>query len=174
MALTKQKKNEIVAEISELLAGSKLTVVAQYQGTTVKAIQSLRKSAKENGTKISVVKNRLVIKALESTESLKDVDTSTLTGQLLYAFNDTDEVAPASSLANFAKTNPSIQFVGAITADGQFMSAEDVKSLASLPSKNELIAQVLATLTSPLNDVMNGLSGNLHALLDGIESKATA
>jgi large subunit ribosomal protein L10 len=174
MALTKQKKDEIVAEVASLLASSKLTVVAQYQGTTVKAIQALRKEARVNGTKISVVKNRLVIKAVQATEGIKDVDTSALTGQLLYAFNSSDEVAPASSLANFAKTNPSIQFVGAITADGHFMSAEDVKSLASLPSKNELIAQVIATLLSPVNDITNALSGNLHALLDGIEAKATA
>jgi large subunit ribosomal protein L10 len=174
MALTKVKKNEVVAEISDLLASSKLTVVAQYQGTTVKAIQTLRKDAKANGTKISVVKNRLVIKALQANEGLKDIDTSALKGQLLYAFNSIDEVAPASSLANFAKTNPSIQFVGAITAEGLFIGADDVKALAALPSKNELIAQVVATLLSPVNDITNALSGNLHALLDGVADKATA
>ncbi len=173
MALSKAKKNEVVAEVSELLANSKLTVVAQYQGTTVKAIQSLRKEAKTGGTKISVIKNRLVIKALESSESLKDVDTSALTGQLLYAFNTEDEVAPAAALNTFAKTNPSIQFVGAITAEGKFIDADEVKALASLPSKNELIAQVVATLLSPVNDVTSALSGNLHALLEGVEAKAS-
>jgi len=172
MALTKQKKDSVVAEVAALLAASKMTVVAQYQGTTVKAIQALRKEARANGTKVSVVKNRLVIKAIESTESIKDVDTSALTGQLLYAFNATDEVAPASALATFAKTNPSIQFVGAITSDGKFMSVDEVKALAALPSKTQLIAQVVATLLSPVHDVTNALSGNLHALLDGIESKA--
>ena len=174
MALTKMKKDEVVAEVAALLAGSKMTVVAQYQGTTVKAIQALRKEAKANGTKVSVVKNRLVIKAIESTKALKDVDTSALTGQLLYAFNSVDEVAPASALATFAKTNPSIQFVGAITAEGTFITADDVKALAALPSKNDLIAQVVATLLSPVHDVTNALSGNLHALLDGVSDKATA
>ncbi|MDQ3065168.1 MAG: 50S ribosomal protein L10 [bacterium] len=172
MALTKAKKNQVVSEVSELLSASKLTVVAQYQGTTVKAIQALRRDARDNGTKVSVIKNRLVIKALEANETLKDTDISQLTGQLLYAFNSQDEVAPAQILNTFAKTNPSIQFVGAITADGKFMSAEDVKSLAILPSKNELIAQVVATLLSPVHDVTNALSGNLHALLDGVEAKA--
>ena len=174
MPLTKQKKDEVVAEVAALLASSKMTVVAEYQGTTVKAIQTLRKDAKANGTKVSVVKNRLVIKAIESTESVKDVDTSALKGQLLYAFNSEDEVAPAAALANFAKTNPSIKFVGAISAEGTFISADDVKALAALPSKNDLIAQVIATLLSPVHDVTNALSGNLHALLDGVESKATA
>ncbi len=174
MALTKVKKNEVVTEVKDLLGSSKLTVVAQYQGTTVKAIQALRKEARGNGTKVSVIKNRLVIKALEGSETFKGVDTSALTGQLLYAFNADDEVAPAQVLSAFAKTNPSIQFVGAITADGQFMSADDVKALATLPGKNELIAQVVATLLSPVHDVTNALSGNLHALLDGVEAKAAA
>jgi large subunit ribosomal protein L10 len=172
MALTKSKKHEVVSEVSDLLSSAKLTVVAQYQGTTVKAIQELRKQAKGNGTKVSVIKNRLVVKALESNDTLKSVDTGALTGQLLYAFNSEDEVAPAQILNTFAKTNPSIQFVGAITADGHFMSADEVKALAILPSKSQLIAEVVATLASPLNDVMNALSGNLHALLDGVEAKA--
>lgn len=174
MALTKDQKNEVVSEIAEMLKSSKMTVVAKYQGTTVKAMQDLRRQARDTGTNVKVVKNRLVIKALQANDTLKDVDTSALEGMLLYAFNSDDEVAPAQSLNTFAKTNPSIEFVGAITAEGKFIGAEDVKALAGLPSKNELIAQVVATLTSPLNDVVSGLSGNLHGLLDGIEAKATA
>jgi len=173
MALTKDKKNEVVKEVSEALASSKMTVVAKYQGTTVKTIQQLRRDARDNGTKVRVVKNRLVQKALADVDSLKDVDTSALNGQLLYAFNMQDEVAPAQVLAAFAKTNPSIEFVGAITAQGKFISADEVKALATLPSKENLIAQVIATLQSPLNDTVSGLSGNLHALLDGIEAKAS-
>jgi len=173
MALLKAKKNEVVSEVSELLSNSKLTVVTAYQGTTVKALQELRREAKQNGTTLKVVKNRLVIKAIQANDKLKDVDTSTLNGMLLYAFNSEDEVAPAQTLANFAKKQPTLQFVGAISADGVFMTADEVTNLATLPSKPQLIAQVLATLESPLNDVMTGLSGNLHALLDGIEAKAS-
>jgi len=173
MALTKDKKHEVVKEVADALGSSKMTVVAKYQGTTVKAIQQLRRDARGNGTKVRVVKNRLVRKALADTDSLKDVDTSALNGQLLYAFNMQDEVAPAQVLAAFAKTNPSIEFVGAITAQGKFISADEVKALATLPSRENLIAQVIATLGSPLNDTVSGLSGNLHALLDGIESKAS-
>jgi len=174
MALTKDKKNEVVNEISQLLSDSKMTVVAAYQGTPVKAMQALRRAGRDNGTTLKVVKNRLVIKAIQSTDNVKDADISALNGMLLYAFNGSDEVAPAQVLANFAKTQPTIEFVGAISAEGKFLSSEEVKSLATMPSKNELIAQVIATLSSPLNDVMNGLSGNLHALLDGVEAKATA
>lgn len=173
MALTKDKKDEVVKEVAAALGSSKMTVVAKYQGTTVKALQQLRRDAREGGTKLRVVKNRLAIKALQSVDTLKDVETGALNGQLLYAFNAQDEVAPAQALATFAKLNPSIEFVGAITAEGKFISADEVKALATLPSKENLIAQVIATLASPLNDVTNGLSGNLHALLDGIEAKAS-
>jgi len=173
MALTKDQKNQVVSDVAELLASSKMTVVAAYPGTTVKAIQQLRREANENGTAIRVVKNRLVIKAVQQNDNLKDVDVSALNGQLLYAFNSEDEVAPAQALASFAKTNPSIVFVGAISAEGKFLSADDVKALATLPGKEQLIAQVIATLLSPVNDVTNALSGNLHALLDGVEAKAS-
>ncbi|HSW74763.1 MAG TPA: 50S ribosomal protein L10 [Candidatus Saccharimonadales bacterium] len=172
MALSKDQKNQVVSEIAEALTSSKMTVVAAYQGTTVKAIQQLRRNARENGTKVRVVKNRLVIQALQQVNNLKNVDTNALNGQLLYAFNSEDEVAPAQSLAAFAKTNPTIEFVGAISAEGKFLSADDVKALATLPGKEQLIAQVINTLLSPVNDVTNALSGNLHALLDGIEAKA--
>lgn len=173
MALTKDQKNQVVSDVAELIASSKMTVVAAYKGTTVKAIQQLRREARENGTQLRVIKNRLVIKALQQNDNLKDADTSTLNGQLLYAFNSEDEVAPAQVLAEFAKKNPTIVFVGAYSAQGTFLSASEVTALASLPSREQLIAQVLATLQSPVHDVTNALSGNLHALLDGVEAKAS-
>jgi large subunit ribosomal protein L10 len=137
-------------------------------------MQALRRQARENGTKVKVVKNRLVIQAMKATANLKDTDTSSLEGMLVYAFNAEDEVAPAQILAEFAKKNPTIQFVGAVSADGKFLSSDDVKALASLPGKDQLIGQVLATLAAPLNYTINALSVNLHGLLDGVEAKAAA
>ena len=172
MALTKQKKQEVVEEVSKLLADSKLTVVAKYEGTTVQQMQALRRQARDNNTVVKVIKNRLVIKALSDSDLYKDADKSQLTSQLLYAFNDNDEVAPAKALADFAKKNPSIQFVGAYTAEGVFVGSDEVKALAALPSKNELIAGILNTLNSPVRQLMSSLSGDLHGLLQGIEAKA--
>lgn len=172
MALTKDKKNTVVSDIAGQLQASKLTVVAAYQGTPVKAMQALRRQARDNGTKVQVVKNRLVIKALQSNELTKNVDTSALTGMLLYAFNNEDEVAPAQTLAQFAKTQPTLQFVGAFTSEGAFMSADEVKVFATLPSKNQLIAGIISTLNSPVMGVMSGLRGNLHGLLSALEAKA--
>jgi large subunit ribosomal protein L10 len=174
MALTKDKKNEVVAEIAELLKASKMTVVTKYQGTTVKAMQQLRREARGNGTVAKVVKNRLVKQALAQNDSFKNIDTGALEGMLLYAFNSEDEVAPAQAIAQFAKTNPTLEFVGAITADGKFLAAEAVKALAGLPGKNELLGQVVAMLLSPVSDITNALSGGLHGLLDGVAAKAAA
>lgn len=172
MALTKTAKQEQINEVVDLLKTSKMTVVAKYEGTTVKALQSLRREAKANGTKVKVVKNRLVIQALKATDELKDTDVSSLQGMLLYAFNGEDEVAAAQVLNTFAKQNPTLEFVGAISADGTFVGAADVKALAGLPGKNQLIAGLINTLNGPVNGVMSGLSGNLHGLLDGIAAKA--
>jgi len=172
MALTKLQKNDIVSEVAKLLSESKMTVVANYEGTTVKSLQQLRRDASENGTKIKVVKNRLVIQALKSLDDFKDLDSSALEGMLLYAFNNEDEVSAAQVLKTFSKKNPSMKFVGGISASGEFISADDVNALAGLPSKNQLLAGLIYTLNAPLNSVTGSLSGNLHGLLDGIKEKA--
>lgn len=173
LALTKDKKQQVISEIAELLASSKMTVVSRYQGTGVKALQQLRREAREGGTVAKVVKNRLVKKALEQNPTLKDTDSSALEGMLLYAFNSEDEVAPAQAIANFAKTNPTLEFVGAITADGKFLASDQVKALAALPGREQLIAEVVAMLLSPVSDVANALAGNLHGLLDAVAAKAS-
>lgn len=172
MAISRDKKQALVSELSELLSTAKMTVFAHYDGLSVADLQKLRRAAREQGIVIKVVKNRLVRVAVKENAALKDVDTSSLTGQLLYAVSAEDEVAPAQALSAFAKTNANLKLAGAISAEGKLLDVDEVKALATLPSKNELIAQVVATLTSPLNDVVNGLSGNLHGLLDGIEAKA--
>src|SRR5260370_5304320 len=132
MALTKQKKNEVVADVASLLSSSKMTVIAAYPGTTVKAMQALRKQARGNGTQMRVVKNRLVIKAIQQNDQLKSADTAALNGQLLYAFNSEAEAAPAQIIANFANTSPTLEFVRAITADAKFLSYYEVNASSAL------------------------------------------
>lgn len=172
MALTKNKKSEVIGEVTELISGSKLTVIAKYEGTGVKALQGLRRDAKANGTKVKVIKNRLVIQALKASDTFKDTDTTAIEGMLLYAFNGEDEVAPAQSLNNFAKTNPTLQFVGGITPDGKFISIEEVKGLATLPGKTLMIAGIINTLNAPIRNISGALSGNLSGILSGLEAAA--
>ena len=174
MAITRDKKYELVAEMSELLAQSKATVFATYNGLSVADVQKLRAEAREAGVTIRVIKNRLVRVALSEVEAYKNTDVSGLTGQLLYALSANDEVAPAKVLHTFAKTNDALVIAGGFSNEGALLSAEEVKSLASLPSKSQLLGEVIAQLLSPVHDVTNALQGNLHALLDGIEAKATS
>lgn len=174
MAISRDKKNALVLEISDAMSAAKMTVFAQYDGLTVADIQELRRAATAAGVTIKVVKNRLVRVTMASLDTYKKTDTSSLTGQLLYAISTNDEVAPAQVLDTFAKTHPALRFAGGFSGIGTLLSAEDVKALAGLPSKDQLIGQVIAQLLSPVHDITNALSGNLHALLDGIEAKATA
>jgi len=174
MAITRDKKQALVAELSEALASAKAVTFARYGGLSVADLQGLRKSARENGVTIRIVKNRLVRVSLGENKVFKDTDTSALEGQLLYAFSSEDEVAPSKILNDFAKTHPSLELAGGFSEAGVAQSDADVKALAGLPSKNQLIAEVVAQLLSPVHDTTNALSGNLHALLDGVEAKASA
>lgn len=173
MAITRDKKQALVAELTELLTSAKATAFAHYTGTSVSDLQELRKAAREAGVVIKVVKNRLVRVAMSEIDTYKDTDTTVLEGQLVYAVSAEDEVAPAQVLNNFAKEHPTLALAGGFSGEGAVISAEDVKALAGLPSKNQLIAEVVAQLLSPVHDTVNALSGNLHGLLDGIEAKAT-
>jgi large subunit ribosomal protein L10 len=173
MAISRDKKQSLVSELAALLGDAKMTAFAKYEGLSVADLQTLRRAAREQGVTIKVVKNRLVRVAMQQTETLKNTETGAMTGQLLYAISNEDEVAPAQVLAKFAKTHDALQLVGAFSGEGKALDTAEVQALATLPSKNELIAQVLATLSSPLDGVLGGLSGNLHALLDGVEAKAT-
>ena len=174
MAITREKKDSLVSELTDIIANAKGTAFATYNGTSVADLQALRRKAREAGVIIKVVKNRLVRVALAENRTYKDADTSALVGQLLYAFSADDEVMPAKVLNDFAKTNPSLVLAGGFSGEGLTQNASDVTALAGLPSKNQLIAEVVAQLLSPVHDVTNALSGNLHALLDGVADKATA
>ncbi len=174
MALTKDKKNEVVTEVAQLLETSRMTVVAKYQGTSVKAMQTFRRDARTGGTVAKVVKNRLVIKALQANDTFKNSDISSLEGMLLYAFNSEDEVAPAQAIANFAKTNPTLEFVGAFTADGKFIGTDDVKALAALPSKQQLRGMLVGTIAAPLSSFANVLTGNVRGVLNVLNARADA
>ena len=172
MAISKDKKNTLVADLTELLSGAKTTVYAKYQGLTVAELQELRKAAREAGVKIKVVKNRLVRVAMGQIAVYKDTDTTGLTGQLLYAISDEDEVAPAKVLAAFAKTHKALSIAGGFNDLGTTLSEAEVKTLAAMPTKDELIAQVVAQLLSPVTDSISGLTGGLSGIVSGLEAHA--
>ena len=172
MAISKQKKTTLVADLTELLSNAKTTAYAKYQGLTVAELQELRKAAREADVKIKIVKNRLVRVAMGQIAVYKDTDTTGLTGQLLYAVSSDDEVAPAKVLAEFAKTHDALVLAGGFSDLGNALSEDEIKALASMPSKNELIAQVVAQLLSPVTDSVSGLTGGLSGIVSGLEAHA--
>ena len=172
MAISRDKKETLVAKMKSSLEGAKMTVFAEYQGLSVADVQALRRMAREAGVSINVVKNRLVKVALLELDAYKDLETDALKGQLLYAISDSDEVAPAQVLDRFAADHEALGIKGAIASDGVLLAESEVKVMAKLPSKNQLIAETIAQLLSPVNDTTNALSGNLSGILSGLEAKA--
>ena len=174
MAISRDKKHALVTEFSTILGSSKMTVAAKYDGTSVADLQALRRAAREVGVSVKVIKNRLVLTSMAQTKGFEKTDTTPLIGQLLYAYSNEDEVAPAQVIDKFSKNVPTLELVAGYDNSGTALDTAAVKALAGLPSKNQLVAEVVAQLLSPVHDVTNALSGNLHALLDGVEAKATA
>jgi large subunit ribosomal protein L10 len=172
MALLRAKKDQIVDDLSRSIIESKMTVIAEYKGTPVKALQQLRRDAKESKTTVKVIKNRLVIKAMQSNPEFKDINTGFINGMLLYVFNSEDEVAGAQTLAKFAKTQPTLQIVGAITNSGEFINKENANAIALLPSKNQLRGQLVGTIAAPLTGFVGVLSGNIRSLFNVLNARA--
>ena len=157
MAISKDKKHTLVADLTALLTDSKMVVYAKYEGLTVAELQELRKIARESNIKIKVVKNRLVKVAMKEIAAYKDTDASDLTGQLLYALGTDEDFDAAKVLAKFAKTHPKMELIGGFNDEGTNLSKEEVTTLGNLPTKNELIAQVVDTLLGGINGIVSGL-----------------
>ena len=170
MAISKDKKNTLVADLTELLNDAKMVVYAKYQGLSVAELQELRKLARESDVKIKVVKNRLVKVAMKEIAAYKDTETTGLTGQLLYALGTDEDFDAAKVLAKFAKTHKKMELIGGFNGEGENLSQEEVTTLGNLPTKNDLIAQVVDTLLSGINGIVSGLENKPET----VEAKDTA
>lgn len=172
MAISKDKKNSLVAELADLFGNAKMTAFAHYTGLTVADVQELRRSAREAGVTIKVVKNRLVRVAMQSTDTYKKTDTSLLTGQLLYAMSDSDEAAPAQVLAKFAKTHDALKLAGGFDATGEVLDQARITALANLPTKDQLRGMLVSTIAAPLSGMVGVLSGNLRSVMYTLNARA--
>ena len=174
MAISRDKKETLVAELAELFADAKGTVGATYAGLSVADMQALRKAAREQGVAIKVVKNRLVRVALSQNDKFKAADTSLLEGQLVYAFSSDDEVASAQVLAAFAKTHPAMQLVAGFDGDGNALDTATVKALADLPTKEQLQGQLVSVLAAPLTQFLGVANGAQRGFAQVLSQRAEA
>ena len=146
MSLNLQEKQAVVAEVAKQVAGAQAIVMAENRGMAVADMTKLRAKARESGVYFRVVKNTLVRRAVADTPFASLADK--MVGPLAYGIG-TDPVAVAKVLNDFAKGNEKFVIAGG-AMPGQMMSAKDIASLASLPSRDELIAKLLGTMQAPI------------------------
>lgn len=163
---TKAQKNEKIEQIKESFSKAKVAIVSNPTGLSVSEITELRRALQKEGSDYTVLKNTLAIKAIEGTEfeCLKDV----LKGPSAIAFGFEDQVAPAKVLAKFTKEFEKAAAKGG-ALDGKLLNESDVKSLSSLPSKEELIAKLLGSINAPASGIVGCTNGVLSALVRAMD-----
>lgn len=149
-------KIEEVAAIKDRFARSSAVILADYRGLTVKEMQALRTSLQESGAELRVYKNTLAQIAMREL-ALPDLG-ELLDGPTAFLFSYGDPVAPAKALVDFAKAHKALTLKGGFV-DSTITSADGVKSLASLPSREQLISMLLGTMQNPAASFVRVLSG---------------
>lgn len=146
MGLNRQDKANVIEEVKDIVSSSSAIVIAEYRGLTVEAVTKLRAQARAKGVTLRVVKNTLVRRAIEGTEFACIADQ--LVGPLVYGFS-ADPVAVAKVLNDFAKENDKLVIKAGAMAN-YAMDVEAVKALATMPSREELLAKLMATMNEPI------------------------
>jgi len=147
LSLNRSEKEAVISEVTTLAAQAQTLVIAEYRGITVADMTKLRNQARSNGVSLSVLKNTLARRAV--TGSSFEVVADQMTGPLIYGFS-VDAIAAAKVVAEFAKTNDKL-VIRAGVYGGKAMDANGVKQLASIPSKEVLLAQLCGLLKSPMS-----------------------
>ena len=147
MSLNRSEKEAVINEVTSLAAKAQTLVMAEYRGITVAAMDQLRVKARSNGVSLSVLKNTLARRAVAG--SSFEVAGDQMTGPLIYGFSE-DAVAAAKVVADFAKTNDKLVIRGGVYG-GKVLDQNGVKQLASIPSKEVLLAQLCGLLKSPIS-----------------------
>ena len=154
MALNREAKAAVVAEVSAEVAKAQTIVVAEYRGLEVGAITALRKQARNQGVYLRVLKNTLARRAVAGTpfEGLTDK----LVGPLIYGLSS-DPVAAAKVLNTFAKDNDKLVLKAGAMANS-VLDESAVKALATMPSREELLAKLLGTMQAPIAQFVRTLN----------------
>ena len=175
MGLNLEQKQAMVAEVAAKLAAAQAVIVAEYRGLDVGRVTQLRARARKSGLYLRVLKNTLARRAVKGTpfEKLSDK----MVGPLMYGIA-TDPVAGAKVLADFARENEQFVIRGGAMPN-TVMSDKDIKALAQLPSREELLAKLLGTMLAPvatlvrtMNEVPGKFVRTLAAYRDSMEKAA--
>ncbi|MBI4435712.1 50S ribosomal protein L10, partial [Candidatus Uhrbacteria bacterium] len=149
----------------------KSVVFTRISGYTMDDANSLRQKGREVGVEVMIAKKTLLNRALQSNGFTIAPDD--LEGSILTTIGFDDEVAAAKLIAEFAKDRETIQIVGGIL-EGKFVGTNAIKQLATLPSREQLLAQLVRSLNAPISGFVNVLAGNLRSLVYVLNAIKTA
>ena len=147
MSLNRNEKQTVVTDVAAQVARSQTLALAEYRGMTVEHLNALRKIAREKGVYLHVLKNTLARRAVQGTPF--EVASDSMVGPLIYGFSE-DAVAAAKVVSDFAKTNDKLILKAGAHA-GKALDAKGLQSLASIPSKEVLLSQLLGLMMSPVS-----------------------
>jgi large subunit ribosomal protein L10 len=170
LSLNRSEKEAVISDVTGLAAKAQTLVMAEYRGITVADMTKLRSTARSNGVSLSVLKNTLARRAV--TGSGFEVVSDLMTGPLIYSFS-VDAVAAARVVADFAKTNDKLVIRGGAYG-GKALDVNGVKQLASIPSKEVLLAQLLGLMQSPISRTARVLAAIAEQKGAGAEAPAEA
>ncbi len=162
MSKTRQQKVSEVQSIAEGMKTAKSIVLANFQGLKMKDMDELRATCRKEGIICIAAKKTLVGRALK--EQGLDVNTKSFSGGVTVLMGQSDEVAPAQVVAEFAKTHDVMTVFGGVL-EGAFIDAQKVIALSKLPSKQQLLGQLVGTINAPVSGFVNVLAGNLRGLV---------
>jgi large subunit ribosomal protein L10 len=142
LSLNLESKKTVVASVANTLSTAQTIVIAEYQGVTVEQMTALRANARKANVSLRVLKNTLARIAVRDTKFAPLADK--MSGQLVYAVSD-DAIAAAKVVNDFAKSNEALKIIAG-QFDEKLLDVAEVKKLASIPSRNELLAQVMGVM----------------------------
>ncbi|AZJ18343.1 50S ribosomal protein L10 [Bacillus wiedmannii] len=145
-----ETKQQVVTEIADKLRESKSTIVVDYRGLTVSEVTELRKNLREAGVEFKVYKNSLTRRAAESAEMAELNEF--LTGPNAIAFSNEDVVAPAKVLNDFATKHEALEIKAGVI-EGKLVTLDEVKAIATLPSREGLLSMLLSVLQAPIRNL---------------------
>jgi len=173
--LTKEQKKQIVEELADKIKRQKSLIFTDVARVNVAEIQDLRRKLRQVEIEYKVAKKSLIDLALKKDPIRQELSNGgkKLTGTIGLAFSYKDPILPAKIIDNFSKEHKNLRILGGIMED-KILSKEDIRELARIPSKDELIATFIGSLKAPVNGFINVLGGgirNLVGVLNAIISK---
>ena len=171
--MDRAQKEKVVDELGQIFASSGVVVVAHYAGMTVAQMQDLRAKMREVGGSVRVAKNKLAKIALEGKPAVKLGNL--LTGMTVLAYTE-DPVAAAKVSAAYAKENDKFVIIGGAMGE-TILDLAGVKAVASMPSREERIAQIAGMIGAPASSIAGAIgapASNIASILSTIEEKAAA